>query len=170
MYFPSFSSFLNLLACAVLLGVINRLPSMWRRISSQFGRKDKQTDSAPGDAVVDGTATPEKPAGTKTLSSFSQWKKSEQPEHVDHSVKREDVSSNFEKFAQLIHASARPLPNQTGDGTYLDDQKNVHSGIMADLKTLGFKDVKTLMGVMQNKASGALQDDKTYLMERVIQV
>ncbi len=35
---------------------------------------------------------------------------------------------------------------------------------------MGFKDAHTLMNVMQDKASGELQDDKTYLMERVIQV
>lgn len=42
--------------------------------------------------------------------------------------------------------------------------------MMADLRSLGFKDIKTLKEVMQTKASGALQDDQTYLTERVIQV
>lgn len=35
---------------------------------------------------------------------------------------------------------------------------------------MGFKDVHTLMDVMKNKATGDLQDDKTYLMEHTIQV
>ena len=35
---------------------------------------------------------------------------------------------------------------------------------------MGFKDVHTLIDVMKNKATGDLQDDKTYLMEHTIQV
>jgi len=41
---------------------------------------------------------------------------------------------------------------------------------MADLKNLGFKDLKTLREVIESKAKGELVDDKTYIMERVIQV
>ena len=41
---------------------------------------------------------------------------------------------------------------------------------MSDIKAMGFKDVHTLIDVMKNKASGELQDDKTYLMEHTIQV
>lgn len=41
---------------------------------------------------------------------------------------------------------------------------------MADIKAMGFKDVHTLIDVMKNKATGELQDDKTYLMEHTIQV
>lgn len=87
---------------------------------------------------------------------------------VDHSVGRQEVESTFSKYAGLIHASRRPLPNQTGDGQYLDHPES--GSVWGDLRTLGFKDVKTLMAVMQNKASGELQDDKTYMMEHVIQV
>ena len=35
---------------------------------------------------------------------------------------------------------------------------------------MGFKDVHTLINVMKSKATGELQDDKTYLMEQTIQV
>jgi linoleate 10R-lipoxygenase len=86
----------------------------------------------------------------------------------DHSVTRGDVDSTFEQFAQLIHASNRPLPTQTGDGSYLEH--DVPSSLFQDLKSLGFKDVKTLREVLANKASNALNDDKTMLMERIIQV
>ena len=41
---------------------------------------------------------------------------------------------------------------------------------MADIKAMGFKDLHTLIDVMRSKASGELQDDKTYLMEKTIQV
>ncbi|KAF2456698.1 fatty acid oxygenase PpoC [Lineolata rhizophorae] len=89
-------------------------------------------------------------------------------EHVDHNQEREEVGNVFEDFAQLIHASQRPLPTQTGDGTYIEKDEN--SGLFADLRTLGFKDVKTLKDFMAAKSSGETTDDKTYLMERVIQL
>lgn len=41
---------------------------------------------------------------------------------------------------------------------------------MDNLKSLGIKDYMTLRDVLQNKAKKELLDDKTYLMERVIQV
>ena len=44
------------------------------------------------------------------------------------------------------------------------------SGLVSDIKAMGFKDVHTLIDVMKNKAKGDLQDDKTYLMEHTIQV
>ena len=78
-----------------------------------------------------------------------------------------DVENSFAQFAQLIHASRRPLPTQSGDGAYLEHKEP--SGLMSDMKALGFKDVHTLMDVMKNKATGALQDDKKYLMEKTIQ-
>jgi len=49
-------------------------------------------------------------------------------------------------------------------------KQDVSSGMMQDLKSLGFKDVKTLMAVMKIKVIGELADDKTYLMERVFQL
>ena len=78
------------------------------------------------------------------------------------------MESSFEQFAQLIHAARRPLPTQSGDGAYLDHAEP--SGFLQDVKALGFKDAKTLMEVMKSKATGELQDDKTYIMERTIQV
>ncbi len=62
----------------------------------------------------------------------------------------------------------RPLPTQTGDGSYVEHEEK--TGVLADLKALGFKDAKTLTDVMRNKTKGEYVDDKTYLMEHTIQV
>ncbi|KAI4164384.1 MAG: hypothetical protein LQ342_002031 [Letrouitia transgressa] len=86
----------------------------------------------------------------------------------DYSVTQGDIQSTFEQFAHLLHASNRPLPTQTGDGAYLDHAEP--SGLMADLKTFGFKDYHTLTQVMKTKATGKLQDDKTYVMEHLMQL
>jgi linoleate 10R-lipoxygenase len=90
------------------------------------------------------------------------------PEGDDNNAKRHEVSATFEEYAQLIHASRRPLPMQTGDGTYLDNEHN--SSIFQDLGVLGVKDFGTLMDVIKNKVTGGLVDDKTMLMEHIIQV
>ncbi|KAN0083249.1 hem peroxidase [Elaphomyces granulatus] len=90
------------------------------------------------------------------------------PEGDDNSAKRHEVSATFEEYAQLIHASRRPLPTQTGDGTYLEHEH--HSSLFQDLGVLGVKDFGTLMDVIKNKVTGGLVDDKTMLMEHIIQL
>ena len=145
---------------------------MLRRFSSVFkkGKKDvSQSDGVNGVNGVDGvngSSLSAKPDPQRRRSNLTPQKKEKEPE--DHSAGRAEVASTFEQYAQLIHASRRPLPTQSGDGAYLDH--DIPSGLMDDLKHLGFKDIGTLMGVMKTKASGELADDKTYLMERAIQV
>lgn len=50
---------------------------------------------------------------------------------------RGGVTQAFAQFAQLIQASRRPLPNQTGDGTYSTVQKKL--GLRHDLKYIHWK-------------------------------
>jgi len=134
---------------------------MIKRFSSTF-RKGRSKE----EETVNGHPSPQKPGLDRTARSSSLEK--QETDNTHHSVKREEVQSSFQQYAQLIHAAQRPLPTQSGDGSYLE--QDVPASMMQDLKSLGFKDVKTLMAVMKTKASGALADDKTYLMERVIQV
>lgn len=152
---------------------------MLRRLSTRFGKSKKDevngvkgTNGVTNGAGTNGThtngASAGKPAPEKRNNSLVFGSKKPKSQSVDHTASRGDVQSSFEQFAHLIHASERPLPTQTGDGSYLDHKEP--SGLMADVKALGFKDVRTLMDVMKNKATGELQDDKTYLMEHTIQV
>lgn len=84
-------------------------------------------------------------------------------------VKRPEVDSTFKQYAQLIHAARRPLPKQSGDGSYLNQGK-AKTSLFQDLKSMGPRGWGTLLAVRKNKKSGELTDDKTYIMERVIQV
>lgn len=133
---------------------------MFRRLTNRLSRDKKQEEingngHANGRDPVDAKGTPYAPQSTTH-------------EVEDHSANRREVESSFEKYAQLIHASRNPLPTQSGDGAYAYDH-TVPSGLLQDIKSMGFKDIGTLMAVMKNKASGELQDDKTYMMEHVIQ-
>lgn len=127
---------------------------MMRRFSSTF--KKSKGDNTPKENCIQ--------ANGKHTSKASPRSSPEE----EHNVKRNEVSATFEKYAQLIHASRRPVPTQSGDGTYLETESS--SGLFQDLKALGFKDVTTLKDVMRNKAKGEYVDDKTMLMERIIQV
>lgn len=60
---------------------------------------------------------------------FSQKSKKET---ANHNGSRGDVEESFAQFAQLVHASRRPLPTQSGDGAYLEHAEP--SGLLADLK------------------------------------
>ena len=139
---------------------------MLRRFSSKITGKGKNDESNSVSNGASNGVKAEKPNGARRQSTLVPQNKPR--ETVDHSASRGEVESSFEQFAQLIHASRRPLPTQSGDGAYLDHTEP--SGLLQDLKSIGFKDVNTLMQVMKQKKSGALQDDKTYIMERVIQV
>ena len=139
---------------------------MLRRFSAKITGKGKNDETNGLPNGKSNGVKAEKPDGTRRQSSFVPNKKPQ--ETINHSASRGEVESSFQQFAQLIHASRRPLPTQSGDGAYLDHTEP--SGLLQDLKSIGFKDVNTLMQVMKQKTSGALQDDKTYIMERVIQV
>ena len=167
---------------------------MLRRFSTKFGKSKKDevngvngtngTSSSNGiqtngsyanGAETNGTSI-EKPGPTKRGSSFGFTSKKSKTQasaqasslNADHAASRAEVESAFAQFAQLIHASRQPLPSQQGHG--VDPAQEEHSGLISDVKALGFKDVQTLMDVMKNKATGDLQDDHTYLMEKTIQV
>jgi linoleate 8R-lipoxygenase / 9,12-octadecadienoate 8-hydroperoxide 8R-isomerase len=87
---------------------------------------------------------------------------------------RGKIDGAFKSFASVISAARRPLPDQTGSGKYLNDEPpdaldHIQGGL-ADLATLDIKDVATLLEVQRKKLSGEPIDDKTYLMEAIINV
>ena len=154
----SFAQKVLQVAASLLAFPLKLFLTMIRRLTSRLSRDKKQEVNGNGTADSKNTINGKR-------SSYAPKSKTGEPE--DHSASRHEVESSFEKYAQLIHASQRPLPTQSGDGAYLDHTEP--SGLLQDLKSIGFKDIGTLMQVMKNKASGELQDDKTYMMEHVIQ-
>ncbi|KAI9695134.1 MAG: hypothetical protein M1820_008902 [Bogoriella megaspora] len=152
MSFSTLSYILSALLISIILSS-KKFNTMLKRLSISF-RKDKNEK---GDAK-----------GLSRSNGSIHHKSGPKNDNIDHQEHREGIQKVFGDFAQVLHASQRPLPNQTGDGTYVE--KETSTGITGDLKTLGFGDVKTLVNVLQNKAAGADVDDKTMLMERVIQL
>lgn len=86
-----------------------------------------------------------------------------------HPPNRSDVERVFQEWAQLIHASLRPLPIQSGDGQYFGNEEQ-DPGTLADLRTLGPNDLKSALNILEAKASGKPQDDRKLLQEQVIRI
>ena len=72
------------------------------------------------------------------------------------------------QIEQVVSASLRPMPSQTGDGTYVTEQ--VKTGILKDLSHVDLSDLKTLVDVSKSALTGEAVDDRKYIMERVVQV
>lgn len=108
--------------------------------------------------------------------------------HEPLGTDRDGITAAFKQFASSIHASRRPLPTQLGDGTVSIRKRQ--TGLTVDLKHLGKKgmcitcysfvctcaltrviDFKTLLDLVKSKLHGTEPlDDKTMLMERIIQI
>ena len=91
------------------------------------------------------------------------------PQHQEavarHSHAVEQVA---EQIKQVIHNAFRPIPIETGDGTEVVKIKA--TGALKDLACLKLEDPETLFEMALDKATGANVDDRTYIMERVIEV
>lgn len=81
---------------------------------------------------------------------------------------REEIDAAFASIRGLVKASFRPLPTQTGDGSYIEAP--VSSGVIKDLQKLGVSDVETLIELVQTSISGQPTNDRTYFMERLIKI
>ncbi|GAB1211644.1 hypothetical protein ATERTT37_000768 [Aspergillus terreus] len=136
---------------------------MLRRFSTQFkkskGDRESKQNGTPGPANN----------SSKRQSKLAQPRKSSSSSSDgERSAKNEDGVPAFEKYAQVLHASRSPLPNQTGDGaTSAHDHQTT---LFQDLRSFGFKDFGTLKEVIATKAKGEHVDDKTMVMERIIQL
>lgn len=140
---------------------------MFRRLSKTFNRnKESNKEATNGHSNGYSKGVPSKSIAARNdrVSASS----SDHHSSKETSATRADVQSTFEQYAQLIHAAQRPLPNQSGDGAYLEKEDS--SGFFADLKSLGLKDIRTVRHIMEDKAAGKPQDDRQMHMEEVMQV
>jgi linoleate 10R-lipoxygenase len=140
---------------------------MFRRLSKTF-KRDKDSNKAGTNGYTNGhtNGTPKK--GVDVTSARPSGSSSEPDSSKETSATHEDVQDTFEQYAQLIHAAQRPLPNQSGNGAYLE--KEEPTGFWADIKSLGLKDLRTVRHIMEDKAAGKPQDDRQMHMEEIIQV
>ncbi|KAK3689370.1 heme peroxidase [Podospora appendiculata] len=85
------------------------------------------------------------------------------------SATRQGVANTFERYGQVLRATVEPLPTQVGGGTFSENKK--WGKLRTDLMTLRSADFRTLRKMVVAKIKGEkIADDKTMLMERVIQL
>ena len=87
---------------------------------------------------------------------------------VDHEPPKDSVRATLDSLSDLFSHAIRPLPTETGDGTYIEP--TLSTGLLRDLEALNIQDVDTLNKVVKEKFNNNGTNDKNYLMERVIQV
>jgi hypothetical protein len=124
--------------------------ALFRRLTS-FTKSKKNGEEGKADGIANGTKTstatqPSTAAKSNTTNGYApavvkaeepkqEEPKQEEPKEVVPAVTRAEVASIFEQYAQVIHASLRPLPNQSGDGAYLDKVNPSLKGYMTGLCT-----------------------------------
>ncbi|KAL4918828.1 hypothetical protein BDW62DRAFT_217449 [Aspergillus aurantiobrunneus] len=80
------------------------------------------------------------------------------------------VTDMIRGASTALHKAARPLPTETGNGTYVEDEESEGGRLWKDLLALGIEDVGTVKDLLKSELGGGLLDDKTMLMERTIQL
>lgn len=82
--------------------------------------------------------------------------------------KESNSSGKIAQLEQVVAAALRPLPTQTGDGSYVKEP--TVTGLAKDLLHFDLKDAKTLADMAKAAVTGDAVNDRDYIMERVIQV
>lgn len=165
--FSSRSFFLSLVPSVGVYTALLILHIMLRRFSTNF-KKSKGDKEERREAKENGQVNGKRHSLVAPIRKSNSSPPCTEEEETPQGATRNGVQSSFEKFSQVIHASQTPLPRQTGDATFLE--QDTTQGLFGDIKALGFRDVNTLKDLIKSKASGELVDDKTMLMERIIQV
>ena len=81
---------------------------------------------------------------------------------------REDITAAFSQLTSVLRAALRPLPTQTGDHSYLQEDKP-DTRLIEQLKALNIENAGTIKDIVSH-LGGRPTDDKTYIMERVIRL
>ena len=90
------------------------------------------------------------------------------PRQSSHASLFSDIQRTVEKISSVANASMRPLPTSTGDGSYIT--KPEHEGLLESLTSLNLRDAATIVDTFRGKVTSEPIDDKTYYMERAIQL
>ncbi len=85
---------------------------------------------------------------------------------------RQKFVKEYGEISHLIGAMRKPLPTQTGDGTYIQEpaEFSLTNDVLDLVKHLKLADYKTIGEAVKGAITGAPIDDRTYFMERFIKV
>jgi linoleate 10R-lipoxygenase len=101
-------------------------------------------------------------ASTESVPDSETFRDEQTPEQAG-------VIDGVKNLSTVMHMAARPLPTETGNGSYIAVDDQVGS-LWADIRALGIEDASTIKDLIEMTARGRLIDDKSMLMERLIRV
>ncbi|TAQ84850.1 hypothetical protein B7494_g6827 [Chlorociboria aeruginascens] len=142
---------------------------MSRNLSTSSQRDKKQREKGTTNRIstnsssTDIAAIPGDVRASRWQSSFGYlFMKRERNDSQVRNVERKDIDDMFQEFGQLIHASRRPLPTQTGDGTYNEHKE--FTGLKEDLKAPRLKDgfIGELWNTLEHPPLSYMGDDFTF--------
>lgn len=157
--------------------ILKRVTSVFKKDKDKSNgvngtRKTKSVDDTNGtngNAPQNGTTNSQRVDNRGISGVFETNPTADPSDGPDHSINREGIAATLDKYAQVISFSARPLPTQTGDGSYIVEPKQI--SLWDDLKAMRIKDYETLDMTLKQELSGTkLTDDRSMLMEKTIQV
>jgi hypothetical protein len=92
------------------------------------------------------------------------------PQYTETATARHShaVEQLADQFKNVMYKAFRPIPTETGDGTEVE--KVPVPSPFEELASLRMTDPDTLFDMSLTKITGGDIDDKTYIMERVIEV
>lgn len=85
---------------------------------------------------------------------------------TEHGAWRKELEANLESVKQLISKSLSPIPETPYVPTNDPDQKKM-TGLLTDLRKIGFKDVETLLALFNSEVKGQ-QDDSKFILEHLV--
>ena len=101
-------------------------------------------------------------------TTMAQNTSSSPPAPVEPTSLRQEIHQVIASVHALINASARPLPTQTGDGSYVIPP--VTTGLIQDLRKMDISDVESVLNLVTTSVTGKATNDKTYFMEKLIKL
>ncbi|KAI1909515.1 hypothetical protein LOZ53_002679 [Ophidiomyces ophidiicola] len=82
----------------------------------------------------------------------------------------DDFGKYFSQLSEVANASLRPLTPDSGHASPTPGSTISQTGLLQDLGNMDVKDIGTVVELVKNAAGGGLVDDKSYIMERLIQL
>ncbi|GIK07559.1 hypothetical protein Aspvir_003225 [Aspergillus viridinutans] len=134
-------------------------------------RQESQTEGSSSKPGNDFESYPKPPeSAPKSIHEVQHFNGlSREPPRADVSAEHGGATGSFTELSEVVHSATRPLPTETGNGTYVEDDSQGGS-LWEDLRSLGIEDARTVRDFIKTEALGRAVNDKTMLMERIIQM
>ena len=82
---------------------------------------------------------------------------------------RKEIDGSLGSVKRLLSKSLAPLPSSPASHVPSPDDQTKMTGFLSELRKIGFKDVETLLSLLNSEIKGQ-QDDNKFLLEHLVQL